>query len=247
MAKKNLQTKEVKEEKRKKLKQRVTQKEELGGTEPKKKKRSVQVGHRCLIQNNVDRLLPVVFRSSLSTPCESVAMVPWMWYTWSESEKEKRNQANVLGYASFLGIVVPVRVCLFWMLLWKTKDGWEHVGERGAQWFWSAVIWQWGRSWSLHVILSGWKSMKDFFHGNPVGICTECQMARRCQQSLCVMEYLINWFHDDDINDIEMLGGNWRVSFFFWWKWHINKVTSFGSSMCLMENMDQRNKSGLMI
>lgn len=42
MAKKNLQTKEVKEEKRKKLKQRVTQKEELGGTEPKKKKRSVQ-------------------------------------------------------------------------------------------------------------------------------------------------------------------------------------------------------------
>lgn len=110
MAKKNLQTKEVKEEKRKKLKQRVTQKEELGGTEPKKKKRSVQVGHRCLIQNNVDRLLPVVFRSSLSTPCESVAMVPWMWYTWSESEKEKRNQANVLGYASFLGIVVPVRV-----------------------------------------------------------------------------------------------------------------------------------------
>ncbi|XP_040503768.1 uncharacterized protein C7orf50 homolog [Gallus gallus] len=42
MAKKNLQTKEVKEEKRKKLKQRVTPKEELGGTEPKKKKRSVQ-------------------------------------------------------------------------------------------------------------------------------------------------------------------------------------------------------------
>lgn len=113
MAKKNLQTKEVKEEKRKKLKQRVTQKEELGGTEPKKKKRSVQVGHCCLIQYNVDRLLPVVFRSSLSTPCESVAMVPWMWYTWSESEKEKRNQANVLGYVSFLGIVVPVRVCLF--------------------------------------------------------------------------------------------------------------------------------------
>lgn len=65
MAKKNIQTKEMKEEKRKKLKRRVTQKGELESeAEPKKKKRSLQVGRtgfHCSIQCSVDRLLPVVF------------------------------------------------------------------------------------------------------------------------------------------------------------------------------------------
>lgn len=54
MAKKNTQSKEMKEEKRKKLKQRVAPKGELESeSEPKKMKESLQVGHpgfSCLIQ-----------------------------------------------------------------------------------------------------------------------------------------------------------------------------------------------------
>lgn len=54
MAKKNTQSKEMKEEKRKKLKQRAAPKGELESeSEPKKMKQSLQVGHpgfSCLIQ-----------------------------------------------------------------------------------------------------------------------------------------------------------------------------------------------------
>ena len=37
------------------------------------------------------------------------------------------------------------------------------MGERLTKWLEATVIWQYRRSLSLHVILSGWKNMKDVF------------------------------------------------------------------------------------
>lgn len=84
------------------------------------------------------------------------------------------------------------------------------------------------------MILSAWENMKDVSLEILLVFWTECQVARRCQQSLCVPECFYELFYENEISKLSVL-----------LKWELGAGRCFGGFV-VVEIMHKQDNSVLM-